>query len=328
MNLFIGLSTLTCILIGGYFVMNGEMTAGNIAEFVIYINKLAFPISAIGWTANMITRAAVSQKRINEFLNEEPEVFSKSSARTDIKSSNIQFNNVNFYYPNTGTHALKDFNLNIKEHEKICILGKTGSGKSTLSHLLLRMYDVNSGEIQLGDVPIRDYDINILRQQFAYVPQEVFLFSDTIYNNIAFGLKDVTEDQVIAAAKKASIYNEIMSLPEGMNTVVGERGVTLSGGQKQRISLARALLRPSRILLLDESLSAVDTQTEQTIQKNLSKEIAEKTVIIITHRIFKNWDFDKIIFMIDGQIVEQGTHDELIALKGHYYELYQYQIQE
>lgn len=328
MTLFIGLSTLTCILIGGYFVMQGEITAGNIAEFVIYINKLTFPISAIGWTANMITRAEVSQSRINEFLKTEPEIFSQNQPIDAIQRFDISFENVNFVYTNTGTQALKDFNLQINEREKICILGKTGSGKSTISHLLLRMYDADSGSVILGGRNIKDYDLSVLRQNFAYVPQDVFLFSDSIYNNIAFGLKDVSKEEVIQAAKKASIYNEIMSLPQGFDTVIGERGVTLSGGQKQRISIARALLRKSNILVLDESLSAVDTQTEQVIQQNLINDISEKSVIIITHRIFKNWNFDNIIFMIDGEIVEQGTHEEMMELKGHYFELYNYQVQE
>jgi len=328
MNLFIGLSTLTCILIGGYFVMQGEMTAGNIAEYIIYINKLAFPISAIGFTANMITRAEVSQKRINEFLNTEPEIYNSTDAIHNIIHPNVVFKNVNFTYTNTGTHALKDFNLTINAHEKVCILGKTGSGKSTISHLLLRMYDIDSGEIKIGEHSIDKYDISTLRQSFAYVPQDVFLFSDTIYNNIAFGLKDISKEKVIQAAQKASIYNEIMSLPDGFETIVGERGVTLSGGQKQRISLARALLRDTQFLLLDESLSAVDTKTEQAIQQHLKEDIENKTVIIITHRIFKDWNFDKIIFMIDGEIVEQGNHESLLALKGHYYDLYNYQVEE
>ncbi len=328
MNLFVGISMITTILIGGYQAIQGTITPGNIAEFVIYINLLTFPISAIGWTANMIQRAAVSQRRINEFLDAEPEIFNKENAITKHIDGKIEFRNVSFTYPHTGIKALNNLSFTINPKEKIAIIGKTGSGKSTIAHLLLRMYDAAEGEILIDDVPIKDLNLQSLRHQISYVPQDVFLFSDTIANNINMGMEqEKNREQTQLAARRAAIENEILELPKGFETVTGERGVMLSGGQKQRISIARALIKDPAILILDESLSAVDTQTEKIIQDNLNDYLKEKSAIIITHRIFRGWNFDKIIIIDDGQIIEQGTHEELMKGEGYYAKLYAYQTQ-
>jgi ATP-binding cassette subfamily B protein len=325
MNLFIGLSMLITVLIGGWQAIEGNVTPGNIAEFVIYINLLMFPISAIGWTANMIQRAAVSQRRINEFLSSEPEIVNAEQAIVKSIEGKIEFRNVSFTYPHTGIQALKNFSLVILPGEKVAVIGKTGSGKSTLVHLLLRMYDVTSGEILIDDVPITKLKLESLRSQISYVPQDVFLFSDTVANNIGLGLEEKNEQAIRKAAKMASVDEDIAQLAQGYETITGERGVMLSGGQKQRISLARALIKDPSVLILDESLSAVDTRTERDIQENLNQYLENKTAIVITHRIFKSWDFDKIIILEDGKIAEIGNHEELVKKDGHYAKLYLYQ---
>ena len=325
MNLFIGLSMILTVLVGGWQAIEGNVSAGNIAEFVIYINLLMFPISAIGWTANMIQRAAVSQRRINEFLLATPEIVNSENAKVQHIEGKIEFKNVSFVYPHTGIKALTNFNLEIAAGQKIAIIGKTGSGKSTLAHLLLRMYDVTEGEILVDGHAIKDLNTESLRKQISYVPQDVFLFSDTVANNIGMGLENVDKAAIKKAAQMAAVENDILQLSEGYETVTGERGVMLSGGQKQRISLARALIKDPSILILDESLSAVDTRTEHAIQNNLNEYLDHKTAIVITHRIFKGWNFDKIILLEDGEIIEQGTHEELMLLKGDYFKLYEYQ---
>jgi ATP-binding cassette subfamily B multidrug efflux pump len=325
MNFFIGLSMLLTVLIGGMQAIKGNVSPGNIAEFVIYINLLMFPISAIGWTANMIQRAAVSQRRINEFLQSEPDIMDDEQAIEKPIGGKIEFRNVTFVYPHTGIKALKNFSLTIDPGDKVAVIGKTGSGKSTLVHLLLRMYDVTEGEILIDDVPIKQLKLNSLRQQISYVPQDVFLFSDTVGNNIGLGLEVKDEAEIENAARMASVDTDIRQLSEGYETITGERGVMLSGGQKQRISLARALIKRPSVLILDESLSAVDTRTEQNIQQNLNVYLQKKTAIVITHRIFKGWDFNKIIVLADGEIAEQGNHETLMNLNGHYAKLYQYQ---
>lgn len=326
MNLFIGLSMLFTIVVGGYLVLQGKASIGNIAEFVIYINLLMFPISSIGWTASMVQRAAVSQQRIDEFLHTPSAIQSASHATSIVLQGNISFQQVHFTYQHTGIQALKDFSLSIRQGEQIAVIGKTGSGKSTLAHLLLRMYDLSQGSLTVEGVAISAIDLNNLRTQIAYAPQEAFLFSDTIFNNISFGKSEATPEEVKQAAILADLDKDISQLERGYDTVVGERGVMLSGGQKQRIGLARALLKNSPLLLLDETLSAVDTQTEKNILSNLKPYLIDKTLIVITHRISPDWNFDKIIVMEDGQIIEQGSHEQLFKLNGQYAQLYKQQV--
>lgn len=325
MNLFIGLSMILTVLMGGWQAIEGAVSPGVIAEFIIYINMLMFPISAIGWTANMIQRAAVSQRRINEFLDSVPEIQDKETALEQQLSGAIEFRNVHFTYPHTGIKALADFSLKIAPGQRVAIIGKTGSGKSTVAHLLMRMYDLEQGALLLDGLSISDLNLEHIRSQISYVPQDVFLFSDTITNNIGLGLDKIDSAQIIKAAQLADIHKEIIQLPQGYDTVTGERGVMLSGGQKQRIALARALAKHPKIVILDESLSAVDTRTEQTIQQNLNEYLQDCTTIVITHRVFKGWNFDQLIVIGDGKILEQGTHASLMALNGHYATLYRYQ---
>ncbi len=327
MTLMVGLSTLLTIFIGGNMALNDPQKIGVIVEFVIYINMLTFPVSAIGQVASMIQRASASQKRINEFLMTESKIGDSAHpvANFDL-SGDIVFDHVNFTYPHTGIKALKDFSLTIKKGQKVLIIGRTGSGKSTVAQLLLRFYDPDKGKIMIGGQDIRHIPLHDLRNDISFVPQDVFLFSDSISRNISFGLTgNPSDERVLQAAKNAGIHEEINSLPDDYNTFVGERGVTLSGGQKQRISIARALIKNPQILVFDDSLSAVDAKTENRIIQNLYTILADKTAILITHRIFTVFNFDQIIIMDDGEIIEQGTHEELMALNGYYNELYHLQ---
>ncbi|MFZ4771578.1 MAG: ABC transporter ATP-binding protein, partial [Ferruginibacter sp.] len=302
-------------------------SVGKIAEFVMYIQMLTFPVSAIGWTASMTQRAVASQRRINEFLLTSPVIKDNPGLTNHKLEGNILFEKVNFTYPHTGIHAIRNFNLEIKKGEKIAIVGKTGSGKSTIAQLLLRMYDTDTGTISYDNKELKNIPLQNMRSQLSYVPQDVFLFSDTVRNNIKFGKANATDDEVNNAAKQASIYNEISLFAEGMETIVGERGVTLSGGQKQRISIARAMIKDPNIVIFDDCLSAVDARTEKTILTNLYDYLQNKTAIIITHRIFSLFNFDKIIVLKDGCIVEQGTHTNLLKQNGIYAEMYANQQQ-
>jgi ATP-binding cassette, subfamily B, multidrug efflux pump len=325
MGLLIGLSTLLTIMIGGIYVIRGEINIGVIGEFVMYILLLTFPVSAIGWTASMIQRAVTSQRRINEFLQTTPVIQNSAAAEKLTLKGNIEFKEVDFTYPHTGIHAIKKFNLKIQAGQKIAIIGKTGAGKSTIAQLLLRMYDPQEGIVYFDGSPVNNIDLVALRSQISYVPQDVFLFSDTIANNIGFGTVGATADKISTAARQAVIDAEIMQFPEKYSTMVGERGVTLSGGQKQRISIARALIKDHKIVIFDDCLSAVDARTENEIIHNLYSFLQSKTAIIITHRIFSLFDFDTIILLKDGAIAEQGTHHELMKNKGLYAEMYYHQ---
>jgi ATP-binding cassette, subfamily B, multidrug efflux pump len=346
MALLIGLSTIITIMVGCLSVINktGDITVGTIAEFVLYIQMLTFPVSAIGWTASMTQRAAASQKRINEFLHTEPEIKNEIQQHDKVKhqsspfpspptggriggakpvlQGNISLTNVDFTYAHTGINAIKNFSLQINKGEKVAIIGRTGSGKSTIAQLLLHMYNPQSGIITYDGTPINKIDIDTLREQISYVPQDVFLFSETVSNNISFGLKDASEETIITAAKQASVHNEILKFKQQYQTMIGERGVTLSGGQKQRISIARALIKNPQIVIFDDCLSAVDARTEKEIIENLYNYLQNKTALIITHRIFSLFKFDKIIVLEQGRIAEEGTHDELLAKNGIYTEMY------
>lgn len=330
MGLMIGLSTLLAIMIGGIYVIYGKHNTdiGTITEFVIYITMLTFPVSAIGWVASMVQRASASQKRLNEFLDTIPAIQDAPAAVTTILHGNISFQNVDFTYPNTGIHALQEFNLEIRKGEKIVIIGRTGSGKTTIAQLLLRMYDPDHGKILIDGTDLRRFDLRDLRRQISYVPQDVFLFSDTVSGNIQFGLDHSDEEKVRLAARYASVDKEIEGFAERYETMIGERGVTLSGGQKQRISIARGLIKDPEIVVFDDCLSAVDAKTEKEILGNLYQYLQQKTAIIITHRIFSLFDFDRIVVIEDGKIVETGTHQELIALNGYYTYLYEQQQAE
>ena len=328
--LLIGISTLLTIMIGGLYFLNGKINdVGVIVEFVLYINMLTFPVSAIGWVASMIQRASASQKRLNEFLEQEPTVKDGVTFRDvplqtkeGFEKVDLEFLNVSFTYPNTGIVAVRNFNLTIKAGNRIAIIGKTGCGKTTLAQLLLRMYDPNEGAIFCNGKNVKNFALKNWRQQISYVPQDVFLFSDTVESNIKFGHDDATVDEVIKAAKMSVVAGEIDRFEKQYETMVGERGVTLSGGQKQRISIARALLKPAPVLVFDDCLSAVDASTEKEILSQLNAFLIGKTAIIITHRIFSLMQFDRVILMDEGKIIEQGTHEELLALQGEYTTLY------
>lgn len=324
--LLVGLSNVLCVYVGGQEVIAGRLTPGNIAEFLIYVNMLTWPVTALGWTTSQTQRAAASQERINEFLREKTDIVSTENLKKDI-TGDLQFEHVTFIYPDSGIIALKNFSLHVKAGQTVAILGGTGSGKSTLANLLLRMYDVSSGTIRIDHEPIQAYDLHDLRRQMGYVPQDVFLFSETISNNVRFGQPQLSEEKVVQATKDADLYGNIQDFPEGFGTKIGERGITLSGGQKQRLSIARAIAREPKVLILDDCLSAVDTQTEATILDNLKGIMDNRTSVIISHRVSSARLADLIVLLDDGQIVEQGAHEDLMALNGLYKELYDKQLQ-
>ncbi|MCA4792072.1 ABC transporter ATP-binding protein [Myroides odoratimimus] len=328
MIFLIGLSNLVVIAVGALMFFNGSIPdIGIIAQFILYINMLTWPIASIGWVSSMIQEAEASQKRINEFLNEQPEIYNTNPNPTNVEG-NITFDKVSYTYEDTGIQALKDVSFTLEKGKTLAILGKTGSGKSTLLTLISRMYDVTSGNIYIDNTPIKDCNLKDLRNSIAVVPQDAFLFSDTISNNIRFGKEDATEEEIIEVAKKAVVHDNITQFNEGYNTTLGERGLTLSGGQKQRVSIARALIKDAPILILDDALSAVDTETEEKILQNLEEHSKEITTLIVTHRVSSAKNADQIIVLDHGQIVEQGTHNELIHTEGYYRELYQKQLNE
>ncbi len=321
----IGLSIILTVYIGGMEVINGSITPGNIAEFIIYVNLLTWPVTSLGWVTSIIQRAAASQQRINQFLKIKNDIKSEKNLEAPIKG-NISFDNVSFTYQDSGIQALKNINFNITEGKSLAILGTTGSGKSTIANLLCRLFDVETGTISIDGNNIKDYNITNLRSHIGYVPQDVFLFSDTIRENISFGSDNKSEEDIIAASKAADLYSNIQDFPEGFKTMVGERGITLSGGQKQRVSIARAIIRKPDILILDDCLSAVDTKTENAILNSMKEIMKDRTSIIISHRVSSAKLADEIILLDEGEIKESGNHEALIAKNGIYKELYEKQL--
>ncbi|WP_242133183.1 ABC transporter ATP-binding protein [Aestuariivivens marinum] len=328
MILLIGASNLLVIYIGGMQYINGEIESlGTIAEFIIYVNMLTWPVATVGWVTSIVQQAEASQKRINEFLKLEPEIKNKVENPTEI-DGDIVFSNVSFVYDDTNIQALNNISFTIKKGETLAILGKTGSGKSTILDLIGRLYDINAGSITINNTPIDQLNLNNLRNSIGYVPQDAFLFSDSIKNNIKFGNEDATDDDVVLAAKKAYVHKNIVNFKNGYNTVLGERGITLSGGQKQRVSIARAIIKSPKILLFDDCLSAVDTETEEKILKNLNKISSNKTTVIVSHRVSSVKNADKIIVLDNGKIIQEGKHESLINTEGYYKHLYLKQLSE
>ena len=327
MLMLVGLSNIITMYIGGIEVMKGNITTGNIAEFIVYLNMLTIPVISLGWVTSLIQRAAASQKRINEFLHEKPEIISPNVPAKTIRGK-IEFKNVTFTYPETGITAVKDISFVAKPGEMVAIIGRTGSGKSTIANLLMRMYDCSAGEVLVDGEPVKQLNLRNYRAQIGFVPQEVFLFSDTIANNIAFSADVLDMLRVEQAARDAAVYNNIAELEKGFETFIGERGITLSGGQKQRVSIARAIVKNPQVLVFDDCLSAVDTRTEEEILNNLGGIMQGKTSIIIAHRISTIKNADKILVMDNGEIMEQGNHDYLMETRGAYFDLYEKQLLE
>ncbi len=325
-----GLSSLITIYIGGLEVINGNATLGNIAEFVIYVNLLVWPVTSLGYTSSLIQRAAASQARINEFLSTKPLMDIPTTGRTTFQNS-IQFKNVSYTYPGKTIPALDQLNFEIPKGSTFAILGSTGSGKTTLIQLLLRLFDPNEGDIFIDEQNLKNCSLVSWKEQIGYVPQDVFLFSDTLSNNISFGLKENSpnkKQKAEDAAKMAALYDNIMEFPQKFETKVGERGISLSGGQKQRVAIARAFIKDPEVLLLDDCLSALDTKTESEILNNLSKIKRDKTLIIVSHRVSSVKDADQILVLEAGKILEFGTHQALMQLNGSYSDIYNKQIQE
>jgi len=328
MIFLIGLSSLIVIMAGGIMYINQTIShIGIIAEFILYVNMLTWPVASLGWISSMTQEAEASQKRINEFLKEIPDIQNKEKNPTEI-SGNIEFRNVSFVYEDTQIQALKNVSFFVNKGQTLAIIGKTGSGKSTILSLISRLYDIKEGQILIDGKIIDSINLESLRNSIAFVPQDAFLFSDTIANNIKFGKEQATEQETTESARKSVVHHNIERFRSGYQTVLGERGITISGGQKQRVSIARALIKNAPILLLDDSLSAVDTQTEEVILRNLSEIMQNKTSIIVSHRISAVRNADKIIVLEQGRIIQNGTHNQLINTKGYYKELYEKQLEE
>ena len=327
MILLIGISNLTVIYVGGNQYINGEIQIGVIAEFMLYVNMLTWPVAIVGWVTSMVQQAEASQKRINEFLEEVPEIQNTTTNSFKIEGD-IEFKNVSITYDDTNITALKDVSFFVKKGEKVAILGKTGSGKSSITNLISRLYDVDKGSVLIDNTPIKEINLIDLRKDIGFVPQDPFLFSDTISNNIKFGNEKATKKEIIDAAKKAVVHQNILNFKDGYNTILGERGVTLSGGQKQRVSIARAIIKNPQILIFDDCLSAVDTETEERILTNLEGVSRNKTTFIISHRVSSAKNADQIIILDKGEIIQKGSHNQLINEKGYYKELYEQQLLE
>ncbi|MCB0425579.1 MAG: ABC transporter ATP-binding protein, partial [Mangrovimonas sp.] len=328
MILLIGLSNLLVIYVGGMQYINGEIESlGTIAEFIIYVNMLTWPVATVGWVTSIVQQAEASQKRINEFLLVEPEIVNTTQEHTTI-GGKIEFKDVTFVYEDTGIKALDDVNFTLEKGKTLAIIGKTGSGKSTVLDLIGRLYDTSQGNVLIDDKPIKSLNLTDLRNAIGYVPQDAFLFSDTIKNNIMFGKEDAQEEDVIEAAKNAQVHKNIIKFAKGYETILGERGITLSGGQKQRVSIARAIIKNPEILLFDDCLSAVDTETEEKILKTLKKISKDKTTVIVSHRVSSVKNADQILVLDNGKIIQQGTHQQLINQDGYYKSLYLKQLSE
>lgn len=329
MILLIGFSTILTVYIGGKLTIEGKISPGNIAEFIIYVNMLTWPVAAVGWVTSLAQRAAASQTRINEFLQEKPDILNPTRETADIQGS-IAFKNVSFTYPDSGIEAVRNLSFSVDKGHSLAIIGRTGSGKSTVANLICRLYDATEGEILMDGIDIRTVNLDDLRTAIGYVPQEVFLFSDSVANNIGFGDKSLANNREVIeqAAKDAAVHANIIEFDKGFDTVVGERGVTLSGGQKQRVSIARAIVKQPQVLIFDDCLSAVDTETEEKILNNLKRIMRNRTTIIISHRVSSVKDADRILVLDNGTTCEYGTHDELLEKQGVYYDLYQKQLLE
>ena len=325
MILLIGLSNILVIFIGGRQFINGQIELGTLAEFIIYINMLTWPVATVGWVTSIIQQAEASQKRINEFLGQEPEIVNPENGK-ELESFSIEFENVSFAYDNGQEEAVKGVSFQIESGKTLAILGRTGCGKTTLLQLITRMYDVSSGVVRVGGVDVRELDLVTLRNQIGTVPQEAFLFSDTLENNIRFGCPKAAKSEIENAAKQAAVHNSIMSFSKGYGTIIGERGVSLSGGQKQRVSIARSLIKQPKILLFDDSFSAVDTQTEETLLNNLKSMSFQSTTVIVCHRVSSAKNADFILVMDEGSVVQFGTHESLVNEPGHYAELCKKQL--
>ncbi|KPM30767.1 Xenobiotic-transporting ATPase [Croceitalea dokdonensis DOKDO 023] len=321
MLLLIGISNVFVIYIGGQQYINGEVSLGVIAEFILYVNMLTWPVAVVGWLTSIVQRAEASQGRINEFLKQRPTIVNEVMEITPVRGK-IEFKNVSFTYEDTNIEALHNVSFTVEAGQTVAILGKTGSGKSTILDLVARLYDVSSGEIRIDDTPIKELNLNSLRSAIGAVPQDAFLFSDTIANNIRFGKEDAKQAEIEATAKEAVVHENIVGFTNGYHTVLGERGITLSGGQKQRVSIARALIKNPNIYLFDDCLSAVDTETEEEILQNLKKASAEKTTLIVSHRVSSGKNADKILILDQGTILQEGTHEELNTMDGYYKQLY------